>query len=203
MRVAVLNLKGGTGKTTTAVFLATGLSREGRTLLIDADPQGSALDWSEQAGAQMSFPTVGLPVRDLHRRIDEVGKGYRHIVIDTPPGEGDRPIARSAAMAVELVVVPLSPWLIEATRIRPTLELLADVEATHELAVRVLLNRVRHGTKSAEAAREVLAEEFGLPVMQASIPLREAYGNSFGLALTHLADYEAVTTELISWRKAA
>ncbi|MBJ7600458.1 ParA family protein [Candidatus Nephthysia bennettiae] len=202
MRIAVLNLKGGTGKTTSAVFLATGLSRQGRTLLVDADPQGSALDWSEAAG-QMPFPTIGLPVRDLHRRIDEVAKGYAHVVIDTPPGEGDRPIARSAAMAVDLVVVPLSPWLIEATRIRPTLELLADIEAQHQVAVRVLLNRVRHGTKSAEAARAVLGAEFGLPVMEACVPLREAYGNSFGLVLTHLADYEAVTTELIAWRAAA
>lgn len=202
MRIAVLNLKGGSGKTTTAVFVATGLSHHGRTLLVDADPQRSALDWSEEAG-EMPFPTIALPVRDLHRRVLDVGTDYAHVVIDTPPGEGDRPIARSAALAADVVVVPMSPWLIEATRVRPTLELLADVEAEHSVAVRVLLNRVRYGTRSAEAARKVLAEEFGFPVMEASIPLREAYGNSFGLALTHLADYEPVTTELMAWRAAA
>ena len=43
MRLAVINLKGGTGKTTSAVYLAAALARRGRTLLVDADPQGSAL----------------------------------------------------------------------------------------------------------------------------------------------------------------
>ncbi len=57
MRVTVLNLKGGTGKTTTAVYLAGGLARNGRTLLIDADPQRSALSWSEAAGG-FAFPVT-------------------------------------------------------------------------------------------------------------------------------------------------
>jgi len=46
MRLAITNLKGGTGKTTTAVHLAAGLGRHGRTLLVDADPQGSATEWT-------------------------------------------------------------------------------------------------------------------------------------------------------------
>lgn len=49
MRLVTVNLKGGTGKTTSAVYLALALARCGRTLLIDADPQQSALRWSELA----------------------------------------------------------------------------------------------------------------------------------------------------------
>src|SRR6266571_314383 len=68
MRLCVVNLKGGTGKTVTAVHLAVALAQQGRTLLVDADPQGSALSWSQEAG---DFPcsVVGLPVRDLRRRL--------------------------------------------------------------------------------------------------------------------------------------
>lgn len=61
MKLAVVNLKGGTGKTTTATALAAALNNRGRTLLVDADPQGSALAWSEEA--DFGFPTIGLPVR--------------------------------------------------------------------------------------------------------------------------------------------
>ena len=56
MKITVANVKGGVGKTTTAMFLAAGLARHGRTLLVDADPKGSALRWSEQAD-DLPFPS--------------------------------------------------------------------------------------------------------------------------------------------------
>jgi cellulose biosynthesis protein BcsQ len=62
MRLAVINLKGGTGKTVTAVHLAAALAGQGRPLLVDAEPQGSALSWSEQAEA-LTFAVVGIPGR--------------------------------------------------------------------------------------------------------------------------------------------
>ena len=95
MKLSVFNLKGGTGKTTTAVFLAMALSKQAKTLLIDSDPQGSVLSWSETAEVSEQFPftVVGLPVKDLHKRIGKFEDDYQHIVIDTPPG--DVPIVRS------------------------------------------------------------------------------------------------------------
>ena len=62
MRLALLNLKGGTGKAT------------------------SALSWDEAAGG-FDFSTVALPVRDLHRRLPQLARGYKHLVIDTLPGD--------------------------------------------------------------------------------------------------------------------
>lgn len=51
MKITIGNIKGGVGKTTSAVYLALGLSRSGRTLLVDADPeQASAFGWWEAAG---------------------------------------------------------------------------------------------------------------------------------------------------------
>jgi len=194
VRIAVVNLKGGVGKTTTATYLAAGLAARGRTMLVDADQQRSALGWSEKV-ENWPIPTVSLPVRDLHRRLPELAAGYEHIVIDTPPG--DVAIARSAILAADLVVIPVPPALIDLDRLLPTIELLAEVEGTHQVDVRVLMTRTRTRTRSREAAREVLAE-MSLPILETEVPLREVYAVAFGEEPPGAGgDYGAVLAELL------
>ena len=201
--VTVAGLKGGVGKTTTAVHLAHGLAAAtgGRVLLIDSDPQGSALTWDEQAGGTFSaagVTAVSLATRDLHRRVPDMAGPYAWVVIDTPPG--DLAISASALRAGTHVVLPLPPSTIDVDRLRPTLELLAEVDPLRELPVTpwVLLTRVRTGTVSARAAREVITE-LGLSVFAADVPLREHYASAFGAPVTldDLGEYADVTAELL------
>jgi chromosome partitioning protein len=194
VRVAMVNLKGGVAKSTSAVYLAEGLARHGRTLLVDADPQGTVLTWSELAGDGFP-PVVSLPTRDLRRRLRELAKDYEHVVIDTAPGNPS--ISRSAALAADVVVIPTSPTLVDLDRLRPTLELLVEVEEQQPFQVRVLLTRVRAGTVSSRAARELLSDEAGLPMFEAAITLREFYGAAFGLAIENLGEYADVVGELL------
>lgn len=198
MKVAVANLKGGTGKTLTSMFLAAAFGRRGRTLLVDCDPQGSALSWAESAeedGGSLGFSVMGLPVRDVHRKLKGFEPDYEHVVLDTPPGE--IPIARAALLAAEVAVIAVPPTLIDLDRVLPTVELVAEVEPLNDLTFVVLLTRVRRISREGQHAREALVE-IGLPVMEAEIPQLSFYSDAFGAPLGEdLGEYERATAELL------
>ena len=165
--------------------------------MVDCDPQGSALSWAEDAeadGAYMGFNVVALPVRDVHKRVAKMADDYHHIVLDTPPGELG--IAKAALYAAEVALVAITPSVMDINRFRPTLELIAEVEALTDLDYRILLTQVRRISREGRDARRVM-EELDLPVMQAEVPYLSFYRAAFGAVVDDLGDYEAVAEELL------
>jgi len=193
MRLALVNTKGGVGKTTTAVYLAAGFSSYGRTLLVDCDPQQSALSWIQ--GTEPPFGVAPLPGDDVQRRLPKLAAGYEHVVLDTPPG--NLPIITSAVLAVEAVLVPIAPTGVDVNRVVPTLELLVDLGKQSPINVAVLLTRMRYSTNSTRGIRDVL-NEYGWPVMATEIPLAESYAQAFGSVPTDLGAYGLLVKELLS-----
>jgi chromosome partitioning protein len=196
MRLGLVSSKGGTGKTTSAVSLAMVLHRLGRTLAVDCDPQGSLMSWSEEAadqGQPLPFTVVSMPTRDVHVRLADLGAGYEHVVVDTPPG--DLGIIRSAILASSVVLVPVSPTGLDLNRIRPTFEILAEIGVSHPVDVGVLLTKVRRGTRSARTARETLAEH-GYPALNTEIPLAEHFAAAFGTVPAVVGEYWELLGEL-------
>src|SRR3546814_15727093 len=112
MIVALLNQKGCVGKTTLALRLAGQWTRQARrVLLIDADPQGSALDWSQPRatdGLPRLSSVVG-PARDtFHIEAPHLARDIAHFVIDGPPRVGNLLLSPIVAFEFALITGPPS-----------------------------------------------------------------------------------------------
>jgi chromosome partitioning protein len=176
---AVALLKGGAGKTTTAVMLAEAAAEAGSpTLLVDADAQAtaSALAWNELAvelDERLRADVVAIPTRDLNRRISTVSKAFERVVIDTPPAHPD--VVTAAMEAADVVVVPTLAAVMDLQRAQAT------ALAAQELGKPAVVVLVRtRPVKATETAREAL-EEAGFAVATTEIPQREALAAAYGL----------------------
>jgi len=193
LSLALANLKPGTGKTTSAVWLAHVFARAGnRVLLVDADPSGSALEWSDLAAMdprvalQQAFPfrVVALPSRELHRRLPEIARDDDVVIIDTPQLEDHTAIARSALRYADEIVIPCAPTPIEINRTTPVRDEIAEMEPVRDRPARsaILLNRCITRAHSVPDARQAL-QDLGYDVLSRIVPRLEVYAQSFGLPI--------------------
>ena len=194
LSLALANLKPGTGKTTSAVWLAHVFAQAGnRVLLVDADPSGSALEWSDLAAMyprlpppQAAFPfrIVALPSRELHRRVPDIARADDVVIIDAPQLEDHAGIARSALRYADEVLIPCAPSPIEINRTTPVRDEITEVCAGRDRPARaaVLLNRCIARAHSTADAREAL-EDLGYDVLDTAVPRLEVYAQSFGMPI--------------------
>ena len=106
--VAIVNQKGGTGKTTLSINLASAFAELYPTLLLDADPQASALDWADSRSTpQMNLHASELPSGDLTREVRGLARSYDWIIIDGPPGIGR--VSAEAVRVADIVLIPSKP----------------------------------------------------------------------------------------------
>ena len=209
MIYGILNQKGGVGKTTLCINLAASMAQTGaRVLVIDADPQGSALDWAAARQKEPLFPVVGLPRPAVHKEIGPIGQDYDHVFIDGPPRVTD--LARSAIMASDVVVIPVQPspydiWAAEDI-VKLTTEALVFKEKLKSVFV---INRKITNTAISRDVREAL-EAYPTPVLQASVTQRVIFAEAAaqGAAVCEIdpggvaaQEIEAVRIELMEMTK--
>lgn len=177
MIVAVVNQKGGAGKTTIALNLAAASAVQGRkVLLIDADPQQSAQDWAAVRQGPTPFQVIGLTKPVLHRDVPSLAADYDTTIIDGAPRSYES--TRSAIGAADVVLIPVQPSGVELWASRDTVDLVRQAGEAKggQLAAFVMSRRVGRTILSREI-NEALAE-FGLPLFQAGTTQRIIYAEA-------------------------
>ena len=204
--IAVINQKGGTGKTTLALNLAAGLARRGSTHLIDADPQRSITQWVGMGGGSSGLPGVAQLGSNPAAVLAKLARSHRYVVVDCPPtvqGEAVAAIMRVAHLAlIPVLPSPIDLWA--------SVDMAVAVNEAKQnnpgLRACLVLNQLESRNALSRDMREAVAE-FDVPVLAAGMQRRAAYRSAAveGLSVygvgkrgqQAVADIEAIIEEVL------
>jgi len=178
---AVASTKGGVGKTSTALHLATMLAKQGKTLLIDGDPQASAAKWAgwrRDTTFEPSPVTTRLNGKEILSEGQHLAASYQHTVIDV--GGRDSVGLRYALLLAKRAIIPIGASNLDAAAMTDLLEVV-EVARTYnpDLELQVLLTRVDPRTKDAASMMEFLGE-LKLDVLKTQVCERVAFRRAIG-----------------------
>jgi chromosome partitioning protein len=195
--ITVANQKGGSGKTTVSMNLASALARRGyKVMVVDADKQNSATLWSGNADNGFPATVVSLAEnKNIHNEVVKLAKDYHFIVIDCPPA-ADSLVSVRVMPVSDLVLVPLKPAPMDMWA-TTTLKLAIDqAQAVNpSLQARVVMNQCEMRTRLAREVIEV-ANDIGIPLLTTHISKRVAFSEMPGAGAT-IYDYKSIVPDAV------
>jgi chromosome partitioning protein len=174
--IAIVGNKGGAGKTTLSVNIAAGISQQSSIAVIDADPQGSSLQWRAIAGDNVHFP-VYAPTFSLKQQAESYSSKNDFVLIDCPPSVKS-PQSVSVLEFADIAIIPVQPSPIDLWAAVHIEKAVSEARETNpELKALLVINQLESRTTLSKLVREVL-NEIALPVADTAIRRRAIYRNS-------------------------
>lgn len=174
--IAIVGNKGGAGKTTLSINLAAGLARQASAIVVDADPQGSAIQWNAFTDTRLSI-AVFKGSNELSVQLHALSNEYDYIVVDCPPSVHAPETVRALEICdIALIPVQPSPVDLWATVHTEKAVQQAGQTNTHLRAV-LVINQLETRTTLSRLVRDALSE-IDLPVANTAVHRRAVFRNS-------------------------
>ena len=174
--IALIGNKGGAGKTTLSVNLAAGLSKQASTILVDADPQGSALQWNVFTETNQAI-VVQEARDDVQTQIAELSQKYRNVVVDCPPSVHAAQTIKVLEIC-DLALIPVQPSPVDLWATVHTEKAIQCAQKINtNLQAVLVINQLESRTTLSRIVRDAVSE-IGLPVAKIAIRRRAIFRNS-------------------------
>jgi chromosome partitioning protein len=174
--IALVGNKGGAGKTTLCINLASALSERDATVVLDADPQQSSRNWHAIANGGSPFPVIAAS-EDVAKAAADYADSARYVLIDCPPSVHSRQTG-DALFHADLALIPVQPSPLD---LWASAQIEAEVgrarESNPDLGALLVINQLEPRTRLSQVMRDALAE-LSLPAARCAVSRRMVYKKS-------------------------
>lgn len=174
--IALVGNKGGAGKTTLCINLASALAERGATLVLDADPQQSTHNWHAISDGAARFPVVTAS-EDFDAALSRHANGTRYVLVDCPPSVHS-PQTSQVLSRADLALIPVQPSPLDLwASVQIEAEVAKAREANPGLQALLVINQLEPRTRLSQVMGDALAE-LSLPAARNAVRRRMIYRKS-------------------------